>query len=164
MNAEAFVVLGASTVFTPQDEVYVSLSSGLVDAAESGNAVSQFEMGFHEVAKYWVQPDLSNCVMGLNLAANMDFWQSLSRADQALIERTFLYVAEVLNHEGAYRIGAILQEVQTEHGVTVFYWNGEDLQKWGDAYMQVMPRYPEDPYWAEAWRLFQDYAKVMGYA
>lgn len=164
MNADVFTSLGASTVFTPQDEVYVSLSSGLVDAAESGNALSQFQMGFHEVAKYWVQPDLTNCGMGLNLVANMDFWQSLSPADKALIERTFVYVSYVLNDEAQYQIGAVLQEVQVEHGVTVTYWGSDDLQKWASAYSEIMPKYPDDPYWAEGWSLIQDYAKVMGYA
>lgn len=164
MNANVFTSLGASTVFTPQDEVYVSLSSGLVDAAESGNALSQFDMGFQEVAKYWIQPDLTNCGMGLNLIANMDFWQSLSPADQGLIERTFLYVADVLNDDTIYRTGAVLQEVQDAYGVTVMYWSSEDLQKWADAYQEVMPKYPDDPYWSEGLRLIQDYAKVMGYA
>ncbi|MFC2008686.1 TRAP transporter substrate-binding protein DctP [Chloroflexota bacterium] len=164
LNAEVFTALGASTVFTPQDEVYVSLSSGLVDAAESGNAISQYGMGFHEVAKYWIQPNLTNCGMGLNLGANMDFWQSLSAADQALIERTFVYVGHVLNDDTMYKTGAVLTEVQEQHGVTVIYWGSDDLKKWADAYLEIMPKYPDDPYWAEGWSLIQDYAKVMGYA
>ncbi len=163
-NAEVFTALGASTVFTPQDEVYVSLSSGLVDAAESGNALSQYQMGFQEVAKYWVQPDLTNCGMGLNLGANADFWKSLSRADQSLIEVAFASAARTRNDEAMYQIGGILQEIQTKYGVTVIYWSSADLKKWSDAYMELMPKYPEDPFWAEALRLIQDYAKVMGYA
>lgn len=163
-NAEVFTALGASTVFTPQDEVYVSLSSGLVDAAESGNALSQFQMGFHEVAKYWIQPDLTNCGMGLNLGANADFWKSLSAADKAIIEMAFESAARTLNDEAKYQIGGVLQDIQANYGVTVIYWSEKDLKKWSDTYMELMPQYPQDPFWVEALKLIQDYAKVMGYA
>ena len=164
LDAEAFAELGASTVFTPQDEVYTALSSGLLDAAETGNAISQYDTGFHEIAKYWVQPDLQSCGTGLNMAANKDFWDSLDAADKALIERTFLFACEVMNHDQAYRVGAVLNEVQSQYGVTVHYWGDEDLKNWGNAIMAVLEMHEEDPDWAEAWQILQDYRKVMGYA
>jgi len=163
IDAEALSSLGASTVFTPQDEVYVSLSSGLLDAAESGDATSQYDVGFYEVAKHWIQPPLQNCALGLVLNANMDFWNSLSGADRSLIDKIWHYTGEVIVHDQEYRTKSVLELVQKEHGVTVYYWDDADLKAWGEAVMSNVQQHPDDPYWVEAWTLLQDYQEAMGY-
>lgn len=163
IDAEALALLGARTVFTPVDEIYVALDSGLLDAAEHGDATSQYDMGYHEVAKHWIQPALQNCALGLIMAANMDFWNELSEADRYLIEDIFLYVGEIMIHDQEYRIKPVLEIVQRDHGVTVHFWDDNDLKKWGEAVTASVGQHPEDPYWVEAWELLEAYQEKMGY-
>jgi len=163
IDAEALAYLGASTVFTPQDEVYVALDSGLLDAAESGDAVSQYDTGYYEVAKHWIQPPLQNGACGICLTANMDFWNTLSSADQNLMESIYLYIGEIAIHDQEYRTKSVLETVQRDHGVTVYYWDDNDLKQWGEAVMAKVEHHPEDAYWVEAWDLLQAFQETMGY-
>ena len=48
--------LGASGVATPGGEVYLSLQTGVLDAAEFSSPAVNFPMGFDEVTKYIIQP------------------------------------------------------------------------------------------------------------
>jgi TRAP-type mannitol/chloroaromatic compound transport system substrate-binding protein len=48
--------LGASAVATPGGEIYLSLQTGVLDAAEFSSPAVNWPMGFDEVTKYAIQP------------------------------------------------------------------------------------------------------------
>ncbi|HDI59494.1 MAG TPA: TRAP transporter substrate-binding protein DctP [Desulfobacteraceae bacterium] len=48
--------LGASGVATPGGEIYLSLQTGVLDAAEFSSPAVNYPMGFDEVTKYIIQP------------------------------------------------------------------------------------------------------------
>lgn len=162
-NAAALTSLGASAVNIESSEVYVALASGLIDGADLMGVDSSYTDGYYEVAKYWVQPNLT-AVNTHAFAANPDFWNNtLTEADRSIIENAFLYAAEVMLHKQVYTQDSILAKVQAENGVTVNYWSEEDLVKWQAALIDVTERYDSDPNWAAGWAIMEDYARYMGY-
>lgn len=59
--------LGASAVATPGGEIYLSLQTGVLDAAEFSSPAINWPMGFDEITKYIVQPGVHQpaCQCGL---------------------------------------------------------------------------------------------------
>jgi len=48
---------GTTATYLPPEEIYTALALGTIDGVEYGSAVAMSDMGFHEVAKYFVQPN-----------------------------------------------------------------------------------------------------------
>jgi TRAP-type C4-dicarboxylate transport system substrate-binding protein len=162
VSAEALTALGASIVFMPSEEIYLALSTGLIDAADATDVSGYWAQGFHEVAKHWVWPPMS-AVISFPLVANPDFWNKLSEEDQVLIRNSFILADEVRQHMREYEVGKILAKVQAEHGVTIHYWDKSSVKAWAGALADNFPRFPTDPFWVEGWDLMEAYAEEMGY-
>ena len=146
----------------PSEEIYLALSTGLIDAADACDAPSYWAQGFHDVAKHWVWPPMS-AVISFPLVANPDFWNTLAEEDQILIKNSFLYANEVRQHMREYEVGKILAEVQANHGVTIHYWDKDSVKQWTDALKANFPRFPANAFWVEAWDMMEAYAQEMGY-
>jgi len=67
---------GASTVYLPAGEIYGALEKGLVEGATWGSINTCVEMGWHEVTKYILMPDLFP-VLCSDVQVNMDVWNEL---------------------------------------------------------------------------------------
>ena len=153
--------LGATPVFLSSKEDYTSLASGLIDASDKSSPQSAFKGGFYEVAKYWVI-ELQQ-VPTFAFAANADFWNSLSAADQGLLTRTWYYAAMDVFTRTEYESAIMLAEAIENYGVTPNYWDGNDLAAWSEAFVSTVERHEDNPYWVEAWDLLMKYAKEVGY-
>jgi len=159
-TAEAFALFGGSPVFVGVEDKYLSLSSGLVDCIDI--AVTEGpEEGYFDIAKYLVIPNLA--LISIPMLANLDFWNTLSEGDQALLTQSFSYASEVAQHEEAYNTAIILAKAYDEYGVTVHYWDEADQKAWRDAIVAATPVYTDDPDWVETNRLLTEYAQLMGY-
>jgi TRAP-type mannitol/chloroaromatic compound transport system substrate-binding protein len=160
--AEALTLLGASAIFTDPGEDYTNLSSGLIDACDPDTYYNNMMSGIHEVAKYTVYPPLTS-VLTVVLLANQDFWNTLSPAEQSVMEKVWWYIGDCENHLCQYEEKATFKKLTTEMGVTINYWNDASQKKWSDALAQTMKTVPDDPDWAEGWQLIQDYMEYVGY-
>lgn len=70
--------LGASAVALSAPEIYTGLQLGTVDAAEYNDYLVNKEMGFHEVAKYVIEPALhTGASIDKELIINPDSWNEL---------------------------------------------------------------------------------------
>jgi TRAP-type mannitol/chloroaromatic compound transport system substrate-binding protein len=77
---------GASVTMLPGGEIFQALEKGAIDATEFALPVVDQALGFNRIARYnyypgWHQPGTFS-----HLAVNVDVWNGLSGADQALIE------------------------------------------------------------------------------
>jgi TRAP-type mannitol/chloroaromatic compound transport system substrate-binding protein len=77
---------GASVTMLPGGEIFQALEKGAIDATEFALPIVDQALGFNRVASYnyypgWHQPGTFS-----HLAVNMDVWEELSGADQALLE------------------------------------------------------------------------------
>ncbi len=78
--------IGASATLMAGGEIFAALEKGTLDATEYSMPAIDEILGFHKIAKYnlfpgWHQPSTST-----HLLINLDMWNGLSAADQALFE------------------------------------------------------------------------------
>jgi TRAP-type mannitol/chloroaromatic compound transport system substrate-binding protein len=78
--------IGASATLMAGGEIFAALEKGTLDATEYSMPAIDEMLGFHKIAKYnlfpgWHQPSTST-----HLLINLDKWNDLSTADQALFE------------------------------------------------------------------------------
>ncbi len=78
--------IGASATLMAGGEIFAALEKGTLDATEYSMPAIDEILGFHKIAKYnlfpgWHQPSTST-----HLLINLDIWNELSAADQALFE------------------------------------------------------------------------------
>ncbi len=78
--------LGAAPVTTAGGEIYTALERGTIDATEWGTLWENITPGFYKVAKYLIIPGIHQPTAPFELIINNDVWNSLTPADQELIE------------------------------------------------------------------------------
>ena len=115
--------LGFNTVPTPPPDCYESLSRGIVDLCGL-NLIAACDMMWYEVAPNVTIYGAYGC--GSPLVINLDIWNSLSEAQQAILQEAADAACEfsleyVLENEGEYR-----DKLEGEWGATVYDFGEED--------------------------------------
>ena len=85
-GAEVLRQLGATMVMLPGTEITSSLKSGAIDACEWIGPWLDTEMGLHKIAPYYYYPAWHEPGTAQMLGINTKIWESLTPADQRLIE------------------------------------------------------------------------------
>jgi len=118
---------GASATYLGPEEIYTALATGVLDGVEYGGAKAMSEMGFHEVAKYFVEPHHQIAYFPFYFI-NMDLWNELPDDLQAILR-------EAVNANGIYMRAfyaegeaKALAMMQKEAGVTVCTLPDEDVE------------------------------------
>ena len=78
--------LGASVTMIPGGEIFQALEKGAIDASEFALPIVDQTLGFNRVAKYNYYPGWHQTFTASHLMVNLQAWQEMSPADQALIE------------------------------------------------------------------------------
>lgn len=78
--------LGASVTMLPGGEIFQALEKGAIDATEFALPVVDQTLGFSRVAKYNYYPGWHQTFTSSHLVVNLAVWQTLSSADQAMLE------------------------------------------------------------------------------
>ncbi|MBA7686663.1 hypothetical protein ES703_95114 [subsurface metagenome] len=84
---EIFSRMGASTVFLPGDEIYESLSRGVIDAAEYLSLSLNWPVGFHEVADYLYLSPTRFPAGGSGFYVSKNAWEKLTPDLQLIVEK-----------------------------------------------------------------------------
>jgi len=140
-SAKIFTAAGASVIYLPADEVYSALASGLVDAALYGAVSDHYGFGWQDVTKYWV-PVLGKAEEH-GISCNMDFWNSLSREDQSLIE-SVAHAAQIYSANNRYYICTECAQKVRDAGIEFQPWGGDDMAKWRAAAIPLLDTLPLD--------------------
>lgn len=82
------------TVFMPASELYVGLSTGAIDGVIYGGPIEYTNMKLFEVAKYYTDLNMIDPGFTDSILINKDKWDSLSPANQKILE---LAVADTAN-------------------------------------------------------------------
>jgi TRAP-type mannitol/chloroaromatic compound transport system substrate-binding protein len=85
LGGQVLASLGASVSLIPGGEIYQSLERGVIDAAKFATPVVDQRLGFHTVAPYNLFPGWHQPFTAFHLVVNLDSWNALSAADQAMI-------------------------------------------------------------------------------
>ncbi|MEO1092989.1 MAG: TRAP transporter substrate-binding protein [Pseudomonadota bacterium] len=85
LGGQVLESLGASVSIIPGGEIYQSLERGVIDASEFSQPVVDQRLGFHQIAPYNYFPGWHQTFTAFHLVVNLDEWNGLSAADQALL-------------------------------------------------------------------------------
>lgn len=77
--------LGANTQTVPAGEIYLSLETGRLDAAEFSAPSLDVGMGFQRVAKYYYFPGWHQQTSWDSIIVNLDVWNKLSEENQSIM-------------------------------------------------------------------------------
>ena len=140
---EVLAALGASPVSINYNELYTSLQNGIIDGEEV-NYSTLASQKHYEVAKYVTEVGLY-CMSGL-VIANLDFWNSLSPEDQALLEEG---AALAMKNTFEQYVVEVDEESRAEceaNGMEITVLSDEQLQELKDATAYIVDEYAaKDP-------------------
>ncbi|GAH37051.1 unnamed protein product, partial [marine sediment metagenome] len=86
--ARVFDALGVKTVYIPAQEMYTAAATGIIDAEAYGSYVLNYDMGFHEVFKYYLVPSF-NAPYCSDWFVNMDVFNSLPEDLKTIVESAY---------------------------------------------------------------------------
>ena len=119
LGGEVLNRVGGTAVDMPGGEIFTSMQTGVIDAAEWVGPYNDLAFGLHQVAEYYYYPGWQEAGPNLEFTVNMDAWNSLPTDLQAILETAALAVNSDLLAEYTARNNAALTELRERHGVQV---------------------------------------------
>jgi len=140
-SAKIFTAAGASVIYLPADEVYAGLASGLIDAALYGAVSDHYAFGWQDVTMYWVA-ELGKAEEH-GISCNMDFWNSLSKGDQTLIEDVARAAQLQSCNDRFYLCTKTAKDVR-DLGIEFLSFDANSMTKWREAATPLLDTLPQD--------------------
>jgi len=137
LGGDVMAKLGASPVSLPGGQIYENLVSGAIEATEWVGPWNDQIMKFYEAAKFYYYPGMHEPGAMLSLSMNKKWWDSLSKADQMLIEAASSMENDVMMAEYNAKNGAALATLLTEHGVQLRKFSEDTYDSFGEASEEV---------------------------
>ena len=117
LAGEVFTRAGGSSVRISGGELYTSLETGVIDAAEWVGPFNDLTLGLHQVAKYYYYPGWHEPGAMLELIVNANALASLPDDLQAIVSAAARAANQDMLDEFTARNNAALQEFVEVHGV-----------------------------------------------
>lgn len=168
MIAEIFAAAGAATVLLPGGEVYPALERGVIDAADFVGPAVNYNLGFHQVAKYIIMgPPETPCIHQpvdlADITLNLRRWRALPKRLQELFEAAV--------HEWSWIHYAGIQKANLETwpkykaaGVQIIRLSTVDVRKFRRVAIPIWFKWArQDRYAREAFSSQLEYMKALGY-
>ncbi len=117
LGGEVFRRVGGIAVSMPGDEIFTSLQTGVIDAAEWIGPYNDLAFGFYSVADYYYYPGWHEPGPVLEAIVNMDALRALPADLRAILEAAVRATNQDMLDEFTARNNAALQELIETHGV-----------------------------------------------
>lgn len=145
--------VGAAPVTISGGEIYTALSTGVVDAVHWGAALGMHSMSFHEINKYYMQPNLAMAATDV-IYISKKAWDELPRDLQTILDLALQARSHWRSAEYEMQERAVLRKMIDDHGVQVVWLNEEAqaalmkaaVKVWDE---KVASKSPENAYWVE---------------
>jgi TRAP-type mannitol/chloroaromatic compound transport system substrate-binding protein len=161
MFADLYQNFGASIVQVPGEEIYVSLTTGVLDSACWGDISDFYDLKVYEVAKYYVEMPTTT-EWGV-LLANPDDYNALPDDVKSALHTAARLTSYELANIDYYKNIIRKTEMEQVHGVTFMTFPQEDIQQmreWCWDYWRAKAQ--EDEYTGRAIVIYEDYLKEIG--
>ncbi len=138
IGGEVLRALGVTVVNLPVAEIYPSLASGAIDAAEWVGPWHDLAFGFHKITKHYFYPGFHEPGTSASVVMNKTLWDSLSAEEQALVTtvveaESYIQFAEF----NARNLGS-LNKLLSEHGVQLHQYPEDMLIAIGNVAGEVV--------------------------
>jgi TRAP-type mannitol/chloroaromatic compound transport system substrate-binding protein len=142
VGGEIMSELGMSVTMLPGGELYQALETGVLDATEFSLPTVDEQLGFYQVAKYYLLPGWHQPSTNQYLYINLDAWNDLDDATQGMIEMACTAGVAYSYARAEALQGAVLERFEAE-GVELVQLSDELLTAFQDATETVMQRRSE---------------------
>lgn len=162
LGSQTLARLGANTQMIPPGEVYLSLETGRVDAAEFSAPSLDVGMGFQRVAKYYYFPGWHQGAVWDSILINGDVWEGLGERKQRILEEACranvtYQLADQMNTQAA-----AISEIRAA-GTEIRRYPDEVLHALRKAANEVLDEQAaSDPLFAEALASLRAYMETVG--
>jgi TRAP-type mannitol/chloroaromatic compound transport system substrate-binding protein len=136
LGGQALGVMGASVQNLPGSEVYQALSSGAIDGTEWIGPWADEKAGFQEITKIYYTAGFHEPGAGLSVATNRDVFDSLTPAQQKIVEIASAECHQWNLAQFLSENGTALERLQ-QGGVTLREFPDSVWNAMGDAAMAV---------------------------
>ena len=136
--------LGASVQNIPGGEIYQALASGAIDGAEWIGPYADERLGFQEITNIYYAAGFHEPGSALVLGMNLDVWESLTPAQQKIVEAATRAVYSDNLSLSLAENGAALARLQSE-GVVVRQFPEDVWDAFGRASAEVREENMSDP-------------------
>ena len=157
MGAKVMNKFGVSTQLLSAADIYPALELGTIDATEFSMPAIDRSLGFYQIAKFnyfpgWHQQSTTN-----ELLINMDKWNGLSDAHQAMLETACAanLAQEIADGEASQFQAMIDNE---KNGVKNMTWTDEQIGKFRAAWDEVVvEEIADNPDAQKVWKSYNDF-------
>ena len=139
VGGEIMSELGMSVTMLPGGELYQALETGVLDATEFSLPTVDEQLGFYQVAKYYLLPGWHQPSTNQYLYINLDAWNDLDDATQGMIEMACTAGVAYSYARAEALQGAVLARFE-EEGVELVQLSDELLEAFQEATHKVMER------------------------
>jgi len=117
LAGEVFTKVGGVSVRIPGGELYTSLQTGVIDAAEWVGPYNDLAMGLYEVAEYYYYPGWHEPGAMLEFIVNKRSFEALPEDLQAIVVTATKASNQMMLDEFTARNNAALRQLIDDHGV-----------------------------------------------
>jgi TRAP-type mannitol/chloroaromatic compound transport system substrate-binding protein len=110
---------GVTQVTLPAAEIFTSLQTGAIDAAEWVGPYNDVSLGLHKAARYYYYPGWQEPGPTIELVVNREAWNTLPEDLQAIIEITCQSVTLDMQSEYNYGNAMALQQLENDPNVEI---------------------------------------------
>ena len=90
LGGEVMDRVGASVTMLPAAEIFQALETGVIDATEFAQPITDQALGFNRIAKYNHYPGWHQPFSATHLVINLEVWRALGQDDRSLLDSTCL--------------------------------------------------------------------------
>ncbi|MDX1404478.1 MAG: TRAP transporter substrate-binding protein [Woeseiaceae bacterium] len=119
MGGEVMQRAGVTQITVPASEIFTSLQTGAIDAAEWVGPYNDLSLGLHKAARYYYYPGWHETCPMLECTVNLDAWNSLPADLQAIIENVCAAINVEIMAEYTWGNAVALQQMQEDPNIEI---------------------------------------------
>lgn len=140
LAGEAMAGIGVTTLTIPGSEIFTSLQTGVLDAADWVGPYNDLAFGLHQVADYYYTSAWNEPSAVLEGTVNLDAWNALPDDLKAVVNEAAKASNLAMISEFAFRNAEALDALVNEHGVKLRSFPEEVLAALHDSSQQVLQK------------------------
>jgi len=138
LGGEVWKRLGATVVNLPAGEIFSSLQSGALDAAEFVSPMTDLALGFYQVAKNYYFPSFIEPGLATELVVSKSKYEALPKDLQKIIQYAAQADYEEVTADFQAKNGIALDTLVKKHGVQIKAFPEEIMKAGGEAAGQIL--------------------------
>jgi TRAP-type mannitol/chloroaromatic compound transport system substrate-binding protein len=155
MGGEVMQRAGATQITVPASEIFTSLQTGAIDAAEWVGPYNDLSLGLHKAARYYYYPGWHETSPMLQCTVNLDAWNSLPSDIQAIIENVCQAINTDIMAEYTWGNAVALEQIKKDPNVEIRRLPDDVLELLQRLSREAMEELAENDEWGK--RILESY-------